>query len=191
MLNICFVLPVVSIRAYGQAGTVCVWAPACSKWPLLDFPQLLIGNATSNSMAITQSQIHCLVQIDRYRIRQKPMHCNVDQYSLFAIPPLDICRQILIFCNLYCLDRIWFSITALSREGAKSIFVRNICSSNSQVPHVPIYLLLLLGVWDPHVTKNTFMSEFIVSENWNLVMMFSNRIGMDWQMTRAIAKSSQ
>ena len=187
MLNICFVLPVVSIRAYGQAGTVCVWAPACSKWPLLDFPQLLIGNATSNSMAITQSQIHCLVQIDRYRTRWKPMLTNTLDSQ---------------FLRLISADKFWyFDICIVStrfdlvplhvREGAKSIFVRNICSSNSQVPHVPIYLLLLLGVWDPHVTKNTFMSEFIVNENWNLVMMFSNRIGMDWQMTRAIVKSSQ
>ena len=93
MLNICFVLPVVSIRAYGQAGTVCVWAPACSKWPLLDFPQLLIGNATSNSMAITQSQIHCLVQIDRYRIRQKPMLTN------------NLCSQ---FLRLISVDKFWY-----------------------------------------------------------------------------------
>ena len=184
MLNICSVLPV-SIRAYGQAGTVCVWAPARSKWPLLDFPQLLIGNATSTSMAITQSQINCLVQIDRYMIRWKPMLTNTLDSQ---------------FLRLISVDKFWyfdicivwtgFDLVPMHvREGAKSIFVRNICSSNSQVPHVPIYLLLLLGVWDPHVTKNTFMSEFIVNEKLNLVLMFSNRIAMDWQMKRTIVKS--
>ena len=43
--------------------------------------------------------------------------------------------------------------------GSKSIFVKNVCSSDYQLPHVLIYLLSLLGVWDKHSTQRTYSRQ--------------------------------